>query len=90
MCVCSFFDEQHGDFELVLRGIAAYRGQPAASAHEEIVGNEGGAAEDGDEEDDMDLRKPDQDGAGAMTSTQRTERHSSGSSWWRGVFCGLL
>ncbi|KAG9253726.1 CIA30 family protein [Emericellopsis atlantica] len=85
----SFFDSQHGDFAITLRSITATSsssGQDAGAACDHHA-NESGQDDDGDEEDELARYKQD----------ARTRRHSStearqtgATSWWRGVFCGLL
>ena len=111
----SFFDQQSGDFDLVLRGIAAGRKPSGSSLATGVNGTtleecteyrpgKGGypavaeaqprgladAERDDEEEDEDELQKPaGQDQVGAA-GHGRDSRKSRPSSWWRGVFCGLL
>lgn len=85
----SFSNEQHGDFDLELRSIAAASARTESSVANQHSGGQhtdNGAQEDEEEVDD--LQKPVPEARG--TTGRHTGRRSGGSPWWRGVLCGLL
>lgn len=94
----SFFGQQDGDFSLVIRDIRA-AAQPSAPIASSVEASQrgldrqaqGGGDEqsEADEDEDPDLRKG-SEGAASGSRHDRGNTTTRGSSWWRGVFCGLL
>jgi len=85
----SFFDEQSGAFSIVIKDIRAttsHSEQGLDSAHGMQTAKPGHRDWHSDEEEE-DLQKQT---AESVTATNKRHSTPGGSSWWRGVFCGLL